>query len=277
MRTFLAPRSGDDFSSMGRAIEERYARCKEWWEPHLSCTREFIAHNLGRCSRLAVLGAGRLLDLDLSALLERAREVHLFDADPECISRWRVAAGADFRRRVIPHIEDATGVLAAWTQPLKAVARRGTLAEYLWDLEAVEPQWARGEFDAIISLNIAGQIPLYWRDRVLAVKASLTASESAALESSMSELQCAHMRALAADAQALRIVVTDTEYYYYDVDQPEWEVEGALYGDSAALFNEFFERGSSSCWLWHLAPQYIESDNEGEIHRVEARVRPPRL
>lgn len=55
---------------------------------------------------------------------------------------------------------------------------------------------------------------------------------------------------------------------------PEWEVEDALHGDSAALFEENFQEAGSSRWLWHLAPQYVESDIEGEIHRVEGRVRP---
>lgn len=260
---------------MGKAIEDRYARCKGWWEPHLRCTREFIAQNVGTCSRLAVLGAGRLLDLDLSVLLERAGEVHLFDADPQCLSAWRAAAGSQFRRRVIAHIEDVTGVMEAWTQPLKAAARRGSLAEYLSNIEALEPTWARGGFDAIISLNLAGQLPLYWRDRVLDVKASLKDQEYVALRRSMAELQCAHLRALTADAKGLRIVVTDTEYYYYDADHSEWEVEDALYGDSAALLEKNFQEAGSARWLWHLAPQYVESDNEGEIHRVEARVRPP--
>jgi hypothetical protein len=273
MRTFLSTFGGNDFSLMGRAIEDRYARCKEWWEPHLRCTREFIEDNVAPCSRLAVLGAGRLLDLDLPALLERVSEVHLFDADPQCISAWRTAAGSHYRRRVVPRIEDVTGVMESWTQPLKSAARKGGLVEYLSNVEAVEPAWSGDGFDAIVSLNILGQIPLYWRDRVLAVKASLTDPEYAALQRSMATLQSAHIRALTADTQALRVVITDTEYYYYDADDPQWEIESALYGDSAALLEEYFKGGGSSCWLWHLAPQYIESDNEGEIHRVEARVR----
>jgi hypothetical protein len=273
MRALLTSLGGNDFSSMGRGIEDRYARCRVWWEPHLRCTREFIGENLQTCSRLAVLGAGRLLDVDLALLLTYAAEVHLFDADPACMTAWRAAAGSHFRRRVVPHIEDVTGVLEAWTQPLKSVVRRGTLNEYLDQLKAVEPTWARSGFDGIISLNIAGQIPLYWRDRVLDTKLSLTDQEHGALHRSMAELQCAHIRGLIADSKALRIIVTDTECYYYDTDHPEWEVEDALHGRTTAVFEECFERNCSSCWLWHLAPQYIESDNEGEIHRVEARAR----
>jgi hypothetical protein len=30
------------------------------------------------------------------------------------------------------------------------------------------------------------------------------------------------------------------------------------------------ERHGSECWLWHLLPQFMESDGEGCIHRVEA-------
>jgi hypothetical protein len=275
MRALLTSFSGNDFGVMGRAIEARYARCQGWWEPHIRCTRDFIARNMEQCSRVAVLGAGRLLDLDLNLVFERADEVHLFDADPGCLAVWRRAAGSHFRGRVVPHIEDVTGVLDTWTQPLKAVARRGGLADYLATLEAPVPAWADGEFDGIISLNIAGQIPLYWRDRVLDVKLCLTDQERTALHQSMEALQCAHLRGLSADPTALRIIVTDMEYYYYDADHPQWEVEEALHGAAASLLEGCFGTDRSERWLWHLAPQYIEADNEGEIHRVEARIRTP--
>jgi hypothetical protein len=264
----------NDFTVMGSAIEQRHARCKAWWEPHLRCTREFIAQHIEDGSRVAILGAGRLFDLDLALLLERATEVHLFDADPACLSLWRAKAGSAFRRRVVPHIVDLTGILDEWTRPLRAVLRKGDLAGYLSELRAPEPTWAQGVFDGLISLNVAGQIPLYWRDRVLGFKASLTNQEHTALVHSMAELQSAHLRALSSAAGAFRILVTDTEYYYYESDCSVWEVEGALHGYSMSVFNQSFPKEGGESWLWHLAPQYIESDHEGEIHRVEARIIP---
>jgi hypothetical protein len=215
-----------------------------------------------------------LFDLDLALLLERATEVHLFDADPACLSLWRAKAGSAFRRRVVPHIVDLTGILDEWTRPLRAVLRKGDLAGYLSELRAPEPTWAQGVFDGLISLNVAGQIPLYWRDRVLGFKASLTNQEHTALVHSMAELQSAHLRALSSAAGAFRILVTDTEYYYYESDCSVWEVEGALHGYSMSVFNQSFPKEGGESWLWHLAPQYIESDHEGEIHRVEARIIP---
>lgn len=257
---------------MGKGIEGRYARCKGWWEPHLRCTREFIERNMECCSRVAVLGAGRLLDLDLARLLEHSTEVHLFDADPSCVAEWRRVAGGLYGKRVIPHVEDVTGVLSKWTRHLRSAVRCGGIAEYLYSLSAPEPEWVGEGYDVVVSLNVAGQIPLYWRDRVLSVQDSLTKEEERALASSMEVLQRAHFGGVQRAARKVGMVITDTDYYFYKSDQVEWEAQDALHGASSSIFREIFNADGSECWLWHLAPHHVESEQEGEIHRVEARI-----
>lgn len=271
----LGGASDRDFVRMGRGIEDRYARCAAYWESHLTLTRTFIDQHTEPAKRVAVLGAGRLLDLDLPRLLERVEEVHLFDADPQCVKAWRTTAPREFRKRVIPRIEDVTGCLAEWSDNLKCSVRSGTLHDYLDSLDARAPRWSNEHFDGVVSLNLAGQIPLYWRDRVLSVKSDLSNEEAEALVRSYERLQLAHLAAVTKAAAHWALVITDVEYYFYESQKSEWEVEEALHGTArktfAGLGNDQ-DSTSADCWLWHLAPQFIESDIEGEIHRVEARV-----
>lgn len=258
---------------MGHCIESRHERCADYWEPHLRLTRQFIQRNSHPSHRVAVLGAGRLLDIDLNSLLSKASEVHLFDADPNCVRAWRAAVPHQDRHRIVPRIEDVTGCITEWSSNLKAAARRGELATYLESLGAGLPSWSRESFDGVVSLNIAGQLPLYWRDRVLDARSTLSPDEADALVSSYERIQTAHFVAVQRAAKQWGITVTDVEYYFYHVDHTEWKIEYALHGASRGAFDgptSSQKVTDSECWLWHLAPQYIESDTEGEIHRVEA-------
>jgi hypothetical protein len=222
---------------------------------------------------VAVLGAGRLLDVDLELLCERCAEVHLFDADPSCIAEWKRQAGRRYNERVIPHVLDLTDTLDTWSR-----ATRGLFhADYeraLGQLVAPVPTWAETNFDGVLSLNLLGQIPLYWRDRVLAMKPELTDAEWESLVVSMGRLQRAHIEAVRSASQAWSIVISDTEYYFYHVDESLWRVEPAIF-DVGLLGGDFGlgepRSGTNDSWLWHIAPQFVESDHEGEIHRVEAR------
>lgn len=262
-----------DFIRMGKGIESRYARCSSYWEPHLECTRDFIEAHVEPGGRLAILGAGRLLDIDLKRLIPQFSEIHLFDADPSVIKTWRLTSGVAFREKVIPRILDVTGSLESWSSGLSSARRRGELAEYLDSLSPQRGAWESERFDGVISLNLVGQIPLYWRDRVLSAARELSPAEERALIESMARLQAAHLQGLDQSPRSWSIVITDTEYYTYRVDQPEWEVEPALHGDvQSALRGEprRMRRQGIGCWLWHLMPQFVESEQEGHIHRVEA-------
>lgn len=262
-----------DFVRMGKGIESRHARCSAHWEPHLRCTRGFIESHALPGGRLAILGAGRLLDVDLGALLPRFSEIHLFDADPTVLKTWRKASGAAFRDRVVPRVTDVTGSLQEWSAGLSQAVRQKRLAEYLDFLQPRHGMWEDEGFDGVVSLNLSGQIPIYWRDRVMTVARKLTSDEERALLDSMARLQGAHIRAVRERASRWSIIITDTEYYTYTVDRSEWEVESALYGCTREDLHADplgIERRGESRWLWHLVPQFVESDEEGIIHRVEA-------
>jgi hypothetical protein len=264
---------GSDFTRMGRAIEQRYERCAGWWRRHLELTSSFIATRAPQAASVAVLGAGRLLDIDVGGLLSRCCTVHLFDADPSAVSRWRRVCGREYGKRVIGHTVDLTDTMQVWTKGLAAAIRTDSLREFLDSCVAPVPAWAHEKFDGYISLNILGQIPLYWRDRVVGSAGALSGEQWLALEGAMGRLQVAHMQGLELRPSAWSILVTDTEYYFYQGDQSEWRVEPALYGSAQAAYEAHVARGVDVTWLWHIAPQFVEADDEGEIHRVEASVR----
>ncbi len=265
--------SANDFEHMGVGIERRFARCASWWAPHLACTRDFVALHTQPASSVAVLGAGRLLDLDLRQLLSLCDTVHLFDADPGCVASWRKQAGNLFGKRVISHVGDITASLDQWTRGLSKARRANDLTEYLRSL-APAPASLPARYDGIISLNLLGQIPLYWRDRVRAKAPEIDDASWEALMGSMGALQRAHLELVHQSACSWSIIISDTEYYFYDIDNAEWRVEPALFGEAERTWSPLHDRATQvadGSWLWHIAPQLIESDEEGEIHRVQAR------
>ena len=274
MKKLIQRMTGWDFIRMGKGIESRYARCADYWQPHLECSKAFVANNVREGGTLAVLGAGRLLDINLLELVARFDQIHLYDADPTVISSWKKKAGSAYGDKVFGHIEDVTGSLARWTRGLSRAGRAGKLKEYLSELEVGSGAWEHQGYDGVISLNIIGQLPLYWRDRVLNLNPQLNDDENAALQGSMGRLQIAHIEALNRVSSGWAIAISDTEYYTYRVDESCWTVDPALHGKSRDAFDDMLVESSGSCgeaWLWHLAPQFVESDTEGAIHRVEAR------
>ena len=89
----------------------------------------------------------------------------------------------------------------------------------------------------------------------------------------MAKLQVAHLDAISLGASRWSIALTDTEYYYYRDGRPQWETEAALFGKARARWEDHTKSGSVSArdtWWWHLAPQFIEREDYGEIHKVEA-------
>jgi len=263
------------FLQQGQAIEARYKRCHAWWEPHLVNSRDFIVRNLPESSSVAVLGAGKLLDIELDIVLSRCKVVHLFDADAGALKYCRKRFGKIYGDRLVYRHVDLTECLDIWIKGLSKSIKK-SLVNYLSNLYAPAPLWADESFDGYISLNILGQIPLYWRDRVFALKSDLSLAEWGALSLSMGRLQEAHLRALNKNKDMWSILLTDTEYYFYHVDQSDWRVEPALFGAAVDIYNkEYANLPGREAWLWHIAPQFIESDEEGEIHRVEARAKIP--
>jgi len=269
------PHAGD-FLSMGLGIEARHRRCAAAWEPHLRLTREFIAEGLDglpRNPRIAILGAGRLLDVPIAALIERGGELHLFDADPGCRRVWNQVLGG--ARTMSPHIVDLTGSIESWTKRLKERVSEGrktpdVVSNELSDLKIERLPELHG-FDLVVSLNLLSQIPIYWRDRAEQILGSALFEDrtvSKALERSYRILQEAHLIQVASSGAARVILITDERFFYYRNDLAPWQEERSLYIDS--LDPPGYTRTRSDGWYWHIIPQGIEEREFGSIHAVRA-------
>lgn len=253
-----------DFADMGLGIEARYSRCKGHWDKHLELSKRFIRESLDRGGdSCAILGAGRLLDIDLSHLCERYKEVSLYDLDPTVLPLWKRA------RRRYPQLElhqmDITGSMASWTTSLQEVVRRGAgrddVESLLLSLNSVVPPISA---DTIVSLNTLSQLSIYWRQRVQAI---VGFDLEQAIDANQKQLEEGHLKLLQG---ALRdvIIISDNTFLYYQQDKSAWVEEPAL--KTELTLERPFELKAHAQWLWHIAPQGIEEEEYGVIHEVSA-------
>lgn len=259
------------YVQMGQGIAGRSLRCQRWWSPHLRLTKEFIEQNLQPVNKIAILGAGRLLDINLPFVLERCKEVHLFDLDPSAVDVWRKSLSKVDRERTFFRCEDVTSCMRVWGRELRRASHGRGVAETLSHLKAPTPYWTSESFDGVISLNILGQIPLYWRDRVINTYPVDVPDFSNGLCRSMAELQAQHICSVMNSPTCWGMIISDSEYYYYREGNGVWEWEDALFQHATRPFREFVDKATAyGTWWWHLAPQFIEHAEYGEIHKVEA-------
>ena len=280
-----------DYLDMGVGIEARYGRCKRFWAPHLRLCKEFVCEPMPTAIKgLAILGAGRLLDIDWKATAGRFQSVSLFDLDPSCEPVWR-----NFRRMMTPrevtfHTCDITGVADHWTEALRRTVcspKRPALAELCAFFAALTPPvpelpgFDRGEISTVYSLNLLSQLPIYLRDRWLTVLADMVpyalrpdgepvAELKATIDGALGRLQAAHLTLLSTLGADTLYVITDRSFLYYRSTETEWQEEPALYANlelSIAGYREV----RSDAWFWHIAPQGIEETAYGVIHDVVAK------
>lgn len=281
-----------DFLRMGVGIESRQLRCAEAWRRHLHFSKQFQAEafnkDQGRDLTLSILGAGRLLDVNLRGALEKYARIALYDADPGVLSTWKRQVGAlGAKGRVDFHLTDLTGSLDIWTASLKLFLKsaqiRGpaALAEFLSSYRTGRSPIAELHCDTLVSLNLLSQIPIYWRDRVheMVKKAwgiDMDASGQyepelqSALDHTMKALEVQHLELLAASTARRVILITDVFFFYYRKDLSPWQCEPALSLDEEQRIPRGFNVTRKDSWLWHLAPQGIEHPDHGELHEVHA-------
>ena len=254
-----------DFVSMGLGIEARAGRCAEQWKLHLENTRKFQAEalaNLVERDSLAVLGAGRLLDLNLD-LAREFKSVDLYDADPTCQPAWsKLQRALAPKTAVTGRVCDLTASLESWTRDLRA----GKIDSFKTQSFSFNKK-----YDAIISLNLLSQIPIYWRDRFdqIVRGRDLPAEANQVLHDSMRELQLQHLNLLASSGAKAVIIISDLHFFAYQRDQALWETEDALFVDYPFRLPGY-KRDLHDSWLWHIAPQGIEAADHGWIHEVRA-------
>lgn len=271
---------------MGTGIEARFARCRSYWSKHLEYSRAFQSRHATGGGHAMVLGAGRLLDVPGEELCTRYTTLTLWDADPTACGHWQVLRKGVGRAEVKERLADCTGVLQRWSEELSALVRgqpqnSAHLARFLAGLR-VESNEAPvlGPVDTAISTNLLSQIPIYWRDRVHTIvekgwglstdpQGEYDAAVQGALITSMKTLQSAHLEALAGSGAALIVLVYDAFFAFYRKDIAPWQIEPSVFVESVAIPG--YSPIEEDTWLWHIAPQGIEQDEYGSIHKVVAR------
>lgn len=272
-----------DFISMGFGIQARHKRCQKFWAKHLEYSKDFQRRALCNTSAksIAVLGAGRLLDLDLQFLCTKFEKVVLYDADPGVLCVWRKAKktfkNLDFK------IVDLCCCLDLWTRNLSNFAANSNnpegLINFLDQLEA--PPLFRLPEEVVLSLNLLSQIPIYWRDRVQSIllkswgldtndRGNYELELQLALERSMGKLQTAHVSGLLQSGYQQLLIIYDAEFLYYKKGQCLWQSEKSIFCDDLFAGVGGDNKRTQDSWLWHIVPQGQESPEFGCIHRVEA-------
>jgi hypothetical protein len=281
-----------DFISMGLGIEARHRRCQKYWAPHLNLCKQFQMRSLedfdgGQAA--AVLGAGRLLDIDNNLVARKFCTIDLYDADPAILrSKQKIAGLAGRRADIKCYIEDLTGCMSDWTGKLNSLLTRGrhdkdALIKFFQDLNTGPGQMLHQAYQVIFSVNLLSQVCIYWRDRVhecLSKAWGLEADDQGnyeapvqiALEGSMAKLQIQHLELLNATRADRIVLITDRYFHYYVHEQANWMTEPALWlnnQDISVLMPDYRVYDSSS-WFWHIAPQDVEQKEYGSIHEVIA-------
>jgi hypothetical protein len=258
-----------DFISMGLGIQRRAERFKKSWEPHLDATRSFIEQNTRTGgSGIALLGAGRLYDVPLKALMERFDHVCLVDIDSSLAATWAEARKI-WGPRLITEFRDVTGVLQEWQGRLHAC---NSSRELLWFLHENPPR-VTFSYSTVVSLNILSQLGVMWRDRVFACCRSKGFDISPEIEHiiavSSARLELAHLESLANDASEI-VLVADRSFVTIGRRGEVVEQEDALYGPWPDTISGFTTSGQAS-WRWEIVPVGGEVAHQGTVHEVQAR------
>lgn len=279
------------FLRSGLSLAARSRELADAWAPHYDQCRAAQRRWDAAGVDLAILGAGRLADLDAPWLASRFRRALLIDADPASQAHWRRSGFAEIE----PRIGDLTGVIAAWSARLDA-APRSSWSATLDRIRAIAAPadspmpFAAG---AVLSLNVLSQLPIAWQDvverhlqRRFGRGPTRRQEEEwlAAVDSGGAWIVREHLAALARSGARSVLLLTDLDYaeYRHTATPPthengEWQaapgahvdVFPALYGvDPAAIAG--YTLAWQQSWLWHISPLGRESREYGAVHRVGA-------
>ena len=277
-----------DFLDMGMGIKARYARCKRDWNPHLERSKSFQARLLSQphyAESLIILGSGRLLDFDTKLIAKTSKHITCVDADPSAkqvaLKKLSAVCQVDYLSL------DITGSLQRWSRELQNyIFRLGRecpkheVAKFLTDIRCSLPIISLPDNSTLLSLNLLGQIPLYWRDRVFALLKSkwkivpdemgnLDESLQSALTSSMAELQRGHLDFINSLNLKAVLIITDNEFRYYDKAGETFLVEQAMFcSPKNHLTNYKLSREDE--WIWEVAPIGVEEKHFGVKHQIRA-------
>lgn len=228
------------------AIRSRYRRCKTAWQPHLENSRSALLESLHTCSNFRtalVFGSGLLLDIPLSELASRFKNVWLVDL----VHLPEVRRVARRHANVRCLSCDITGFLE----------QMETLSPINFDL--LPPTYFLDDptVDWVASVNLLSQLPLLPLDWL---RKRFPGINEVILEEWGTRLMRQHLDYLAAFTAPACLLV--------DMEQTTYGQNGEAieHADFAAKLG--FEHQASAQWRWDIAPPGEVAPGIGRFHRV---------
>jgi len=214
------------------AIEARYRRHAERWQPHLENSKAVIKDAISRTTRrqrAVVLGAGPLFDVPTEALSHAFETVELIDLVHPKRAR-QIAAGLG---NVVLRTADISGTAAA----LLDLPRDAQTPPAL----AAPPELA-SDTDLVVSSNLLSQLP----DIPLIALAKRSKLSEAAREDFANRIAAAHIAWLRS-LDALVCLITDIERQYVAPDGTPFPAWDSLHGVQ-------LPKSPGAEWHWDIAP-----------------------
>ncbi|MDD9898026.1 MAG: hypothetical protein OXU45_03395 [Candidatus Melainabacteria bacterium] len=235
------------------AIEARYKRCRQAWQPHLEQCKKLIieeAKQLPKRERIIIFGAGSLHDVPLKELSHLFEELHLVDIFflQAAIDEMKTYPNLDF------HQLDITGVLRAASQlDNDSIIKIDTLTktrprDFLQD----------ENIDMVVSLNLLSQLPVQIKDYY--ERNEIRSTELNEFYQSLILNHLGYLRAFAASGSKT-LLISDTERLIAG------EIESSLLNLDDSIFNGF---EPIQDWTWLIAPQGELDPNYDLSLRVKA-------
>lgn len=291
---------------MGLGIETRSEKLREYWSPHQERTKVAQRRWDASGGLLTVLGAGRLLDFDASAMLGRFDRFRFVDADPLCRAAWDSRITKPFEAV----FTDVSGCIDEWVARIPSRVPPGAS----WD-ETSEiirgfceaPPAYDAPSDAVLSLNLLSQLPVGWQDGVESFllgrfgKAHVERYEEEWLDAvrpGNRALAEQHLAAFERTSAKSILFITDIEYAQYSgrvYSRRHWSPEPVRWSEAegwsadegvtfevtpaledldldAALarFAPSYRIAWRDHWMWHISPMALECRDCGTVHRVQA-------
>lgn len=242
------------FRSMGYlseliALEARYKRCRESWEPHLEKTKAVIHEAINQTNghkRAIVLGAGILSDIPIDALSQKFDQVELVDVCFLNTTKKYLKNFSNVSWRAL----DVTGIAA----PLQTWAKAGANPHALPAPQNVDTISLEGA-DLVISANILSQLPLI--PSAFIEKTAPNIGDQT-MQNFANDIIETHIN-LIEDCHAHGCLITEIERQFIDGDKI-LDSDDPLFGYRPGLDGE--------TWHWDLAPKGEVSKDYAIRNRV---------
>lgn len=270
---------------MGFGIEARFRRNERYWSQHFALCQAFIRRELSPLPSgysIVILGSGRLYDFPVEAL-DRASKITLIDADPSSFSVARRKLGRIAKKTRFLHL-DCTGCIHSWTKLFQEYLKdngrnRVAVKEFFSRISPPPFDPIIETHDVAVSLNLLGQIPVYFRERFKSIMLELARIDvdeqdhfppgiEGVVSAVLGALQKRHVSEIQKISSKKTILIYDRYFHYYDHEYSPWESYPGLYLEK--IFPEIPRKTASESWFWHVAPQGVEDPNYGVIHEIEA-------